>query len=348
MQYRKLGRTGIEVSRLCLGTMTFGSQNTFEEGHAQIDLALDHGINFLDTAEMYPVNPTSPETQGASEACIGEWFEKTGRRGDVVLATKIVGEGFGHIRGGAPINATTLREAVDASLTRLKTDYIDLYQFHWPNRGSYHFRKYWNFDATVQEKGTPQEDILEILQTCDALVKEGKIRTIGLSNDSAWGTMQFLSIAEKHGLPRVVTIQNEYSLLCRIFDTDLAELSHHEDVGLFCYSPLAAGIISGKYQGNVTPPDSRRTKVANLGGRLDGPNWEAATAAYLTVAEKHGLDVCQMALAWCLTRPFMTSAIFGATKHWQLENALKAADLALGQEVLDDIAAANRAHPMPI
>ena len=346
MQYRQLGRTDLSVSTLCLGSMTWGSQNTTEEGHAQIDRALDQGINFIDTAEMYPVNPISAETQGDTETVIGKWFARTGRRGDVILASKVSGAGATGKRGGEPISAEAMRRAIEGSLTRLQTDVIDLYQLHWPNRGSYHFRKYWTYDPTPQSRDDTVAHIREVLETAAALIEEGKIRHLGLSNESAWGTGEFLRIAEAEGLPRVASIQNEYSLLCRIFDLDLMELCHNEDVSLLPFSPLAAGILSGKYQGDATPPGSRRSHVANLGGRIT-PRLEPAVAAYLEIAARHGLDPCQMALAWSVQRPTVASSIFGATSMTQLDNLLAAQDLVLSDAVMEDIQAAHKAHPMP-
>jgi len=276
------------------------------------------------------------ETQGASETVIGDWFEKTGRRNDVVLATKVSGSGYANVRDGAPISAATMREALESSLKRLKTETIDLYQLHWPNRGSYHFRKYWTFDPSAQSVGETPGHILEVLETAAEFVKEGKIRYLGLSNDSSWGTMQFLQIAKENNLPRVATIQNEYNLLYRTFDLDLAELSHHEDVDLFCYSPVAAGILSGKYIGDKTPAGSRRSHVANLGGRYQG-DIDIVTQKYVDIAKRHGLDPCQLALAFCLSRPFMGSTIFGATKMEQVKNAIAAAEVKLSNEVLAEI-----------
>ena len=212
MKFKKLGRTGIEVSEICLGTMTWGNQNSEAEAHEQMDYALSEGVNFFDTAEMYPTNPKLAETQGRTEEYIGSWFRKSGRRNDVVLATKITGDGLKWVRDGAPISASGLRDAVAGSLRRLKTDHIDLYQLHWPNRGSYHFRKCWTYDPSGQDTRRVEADLHETLETLASLVREGKIRAIGLSNETAWGTMQFLRMAEEHGFPRVATIQNEYNL----------------------------------------------------------------------------------------------------------------------------------------
>ena len=346
MKMNPLGRTGMMVSEICLGTMTWGEQNTEAQAHEQMDYALTQGVNFFDTAEMYATPPRA-ETQGRTEEIIGSWFRASGKRNDVILATKMVGDGISWVRDGKGYTRASVMEAVDGSLKRLGIDHIDLYQLHWPNRGSYHFRKHWAFDASKQDKAGTVADIHETLEGLDDAVKAGKIRAVGLSNESAWGTMQFVRLAEAYGLPRVASIQNEYNLICRMFDTDLAELAHHENVGLLAFSPLAAGILSGKYQGDVTPEGSRRSLSPNLGGRW-GPESEAATAAYLGVASKHGLDPSQMAIAFCLTRPFMTSAIIGATTMEQLKIAIGAKDVKLSDEVMDDIATARRAHPLPI
>jgi aryl-alcohol dehydrogenase-like predicted oxidoreductase len=346
MQMTRLGRSDLMVSRLALGTMTWGTQNTAEEAFAQIDMALDHGVNILDTAEMYPTTPLSRETAGRTEAIIGEWLARTGRRGDVLIATKIVGEGNHTVRAGEPIGPETLRIAVEGSLRRLGTDVIDLYQLHWPNRGSYHFRKHWSYAPDAQPRGLDGE-FLAILEALARLRAEGKIRHVGLSNDTAWGTARMLHLAELHGLPRVVSIQNEYSLLCRHFDTDLAELAHHEEVGLLAYSPLAAGLLSGKYRSGARPAGSRATINANLGGRM-GPAADAAVEAYAALAAEHGLDPAQMALAFAASRPFMASVIIGATSLEQLATDLGAAGLALAPEVMAGIDAVRRHHPMPI
>ncbi len=347
MKYNELGRTGVRVSALCLGTMTWGTQNTEAEGHAQIDAALDAGINFIDTAEMYPTTPQSRDTMGRTEEIVGTWIASRGRRDDVILATKVTGEGHSYIRDGAPITPDAIRSALEGSLRRLKTDYVDLYQIHWPNRGSYHFRKNWNFDPSGQDREHVVEDIHATLDALGELVKAGKIRFVGLSNESCWGTCQFLSVAERYALPRVVSIQNEYNLLCRHFDLDLAELSHHEDVGLLAFSPLAGGVLTGKYRDGRIPPGSRRSLNETVGGRYNEYSI-AAVDAYDDVARRHGIDPVRMALAFCLSRPFMTSAIFGATSMEHLHNSLAAADLELEREVLDDIAAVRRRYPMPI
>jgi len=347
MRMTPLGRTGLTVSELCLGTMTFGTQTPEPEAHAQIDRALAAGINFIDTAEMYPVNPVSAETVGGTEAIIGTWnAANPARRGDFILATKHSGEGMMHARNGAPISAETIPQAIEGSLRRLKTDYIDLYQFHWPNRGSYMFRKNWRYDPSGQNREETLANMAECLEALQAQVDKGNIRHFGLSNESAWGTAQWLRLAEEGNWPRVASVQNEYSLLCRLYDTDMAELSVNEDVGLIAFSPLAAGLLTGKYQAGAVPEGSRMSLVPELGGRKT-PRVFDAVAAYLEIAARHGLDPVHMALAWCRTRPFMTSAIFGATHMDQLEHALGAVEVSLSDAVLEEIDAAHKAHPMP-
>lgn len=347
MKMNRLGRTDILVSEICLGTMTWGSQNTADEAFEQMDYALDHGVNFFDTAELYPTTPLSAETYADTERLIGDWFEKTGKRDKVVLATKVAGPGRPYIREGKPVTGAVVRQALDASLKRLKTDYLDLYQIHWPNRGHFHFRGAWNYNPYKQDKAQASSDIAEILEALGDCVKAGKLRAFGLSNETTWGTQKYLSLAEAKGLPRVATIQNEYNLLYRHYDLDLAELSHHEDVGLLAYSPLAGGILSGKYLGGQKPAGSRGSINGDIGGRLV-PQQEAATRAYVELATAHGLDPSSMAIAFCLTRPFMASVIIGATTMNQLKVNIGAADLALSDEVLKEIAKIHREYPMPI
>jgi aryl-alcohol dehydrogenase-like predicted oxidoreductase len=347
MKMNPLGRTNIMVSALCLGSMTWGTQNTEAEGHAQIDLALDRGINFLDTAEMYPVNPLSKETQGDTERVIGSWIKSSGRREDIVLATKVSGEGLKYVRDGAPISPATIKQALDQSLTSLQTDYVDLYQLHWPNRGSYMFRQNWRYDPTSQNTTETEDHMLETLTYLNDMIREGKIRSIGLSNESCWGTMRWLQMAEKHHLPRMASIQNEYSLLCRLYDLDMAEMTHHEQVGLLSFSPLATGLLTGKYSENSQPPAGSRASItSDLGGRTTQRVWPAV-AAYQDIADRFGLDLTAMSLAWCMQRSFMTSTIFGATSLDQMKQSLKAADLILDQQVLTAIDSAHKAHPMP-
>ena len=346
MQRTTLGRTGLEVSRICLGTMTWGGQNDEAEGHAQIDMALDRGVDFLDTAEMYPTNPVRAETVGRTEEIIGAWIARTGRRDDLVIATKIAGPGNPQVRDGAPITPAAVRACVDASLRRLRTDRIDLYQLHWPNRGSYHFRQNWRFDPSGRDTGRIVEDMAAVGEALAGLVAEGKSRAFGLSNETAWGTMQWLRLAETAGAPRVASVQNEYSLLCRLYDTDMAEVSAQEDVTLLAFSPLAAGLLTGKYQGGAVPAGSRLERTPGLSGRVTGRSF-AAIAAYHEVAARHGFDPVQMAIAFTMARPFPAIPIVGATSTAQLDCALGAADLRLSEAALDDIAAVHMAHPMP-
>ena len=346
MKMNKLGRTDLMISELCLGTMTWGTQNTSAEAADQIEMSIDHGINIIDCAEMYPVTPMSKETQGDSERCLGDWVASAGKRGDVLIATKIAGEGNPFLRGGAPITRKTMTEAIEASLERLKTDYIDIYQLHWPNRGSYMFRKNWNFDPSKQNTTETLDNMAEVLDAMDDIQKSGKVRHFGLSNESAWGTTRWVTMAEAMNKPRMVSIQNEYSLLCRLFDTDLAEACHNEDVGLLCYSPLATGLLTGKYQNGAVPEKSRKAIAGNLHGRETKRVW-AAVDAYLAVAAKHDVDPVHMSLAWLRTRPFMASAIFGSTTLAQLEQALTSVNVTLSDECLKDIAETHHEHPMP-
>ncbi|MDA3887506.1 MAG: aldo/keto reductase [Allgaiera sp.] len=346
MKFVQLGRTGLSVSEICLGSMTWGSQNTEAEGHAQLDMAVAAGVNFIDTAEMYPTNPVRTETVGGTEKIIGTWLAKRGKRDDLVIATKITGAGNPHIRDGAPITGANLQSCCEDSLRRLQTDVIDIYQLHWPNRGSYHFRKMWGYDASGQDRAETLAHMHEVLEAAARLIEAGKIRHLALSNETAWGVAQWLRLAEEQGLPRVASVQNEYSLLCRLWDTDMAELSVNEEIPLLSYSPLAAGLLTGKYAGDVTPEGSRRAQSPDLGGRITPYVFEAVSA-YLGIAQHHGLDPVQMALAWQRTRPFPVIPIVGATSAKQLRNVLGAVEVSLSPEVLAEIDAAHRAHPLP-
>ena len=346
MIYKNLGNTNIKVSQLCLGTMTWGSQNSQTDANEQIEISLENGINFLDTAEMYPTTPRSPKTQGRTEKIIGNWFKLSNKREQIVLATKITGKGFSSIRNGDPISISNLRGALEGSLRRLKTDYIDLYQLHWANRGSYHFRQNWQFDPSSQNTLAEKEEMLQLLQELKNLKDEGKIRSIGLSNETAWGTMQFLNIAKSNNLPNIVSIQNEYSLLCRWFDLDMSEICHHENVGLLAFSPLACGILSGKYLREKVPNGSRKSIYSDLGNRFNS-NTNLVADKYIKLAKRYGLDPCQMALSFCLSRPFMTSVIFGSTNKNQLINNIKSINLKLGNEVLNEISKIQKKYPAP-
>ncbi len=346
MIYKNLGNSDIKVSQLCLGTMTWGSQNTQFEANEQIEISLEYGINFLDTAEMYPTTPRSPKTQGRTEEIIGNWLYSSKKRDDVILATKITGKGFTSIRNGESISKNNIRLALEGSLKRLKTDYIDLYQLHWSNRGSYHLRQNWNYNPFKQDTEKETEETYLILKELDLLVKEGKIRCIGLSNETAWGTMQFLKIAEENNFNRIVSIQNEYSILCRLFDLDMSELSHHEKISLLSYSPLACGLLSGKYLNGKIPTGSRKSIYNDLGKR-DTEMVNFAVQDFITISKKHNLDPCQIALAFSLSRPFMTSVIFGATNKKQLINCIESKNLILDNSILEDINIFYRRHPVP-
>ena len=346
MRYNNLGHSEIKVSELCLGSMTWGTQNTPQDALEQLDMALGYGVNFIDTAEMYPTTPLGKDTQGDTERIIGDWIAQSGRRSDVIIATKVSGKGYKNVRNGAPISPASINTAIENSLRSLRTDYIDLYQLHWPNRGSYMFRQNWTYDPTQQDTNATLDHMMEVLQHLDSLCRAGKIRHVGLSNETAWGTMRWLTIAAAHNLPRMVSIQNEYSLLCRLFDLDMAELSHHEGIGLLSFSPLAAGLLSGKYVDGTVPSGSRRSINADLGGRINMHLWPALEG-YLSIAKKHELDPCQMALAWAATRPFMTSQIIGATTKTQLQNALASTSVTLSDDVMRDIQDNYRRYPMP-
>ena len=346
MRYRQLGKSDIQVSEICLGSMTWGTQNSEAEGHDQIDYALEHGINFIDTAELYPSNPMSAKTTGRTEAIVGTWFQTSAKRDQVILASKVTGEGNTDVQNGIDISPQKIRVSLEGSLSRLQTDYIDLYQLHWPNRGSYHFRNNWRYDPSNQDTQKTKEHIYETLEYLGELVAAGKIREIGLSNDTCWGTSQFLQIAEANGFPRVVSLQNEYSLMYRTHDLDLAELSHHEQVGLLPYSPLACGMLTGKYENGARPEGSRLTTNPDLFGRVHDGSWPVIDS-YVSIARKHGIDPAQMAIAFCNQRPFVTSTIIGATSLDQLSVNLGAAALELSEEVLEDIQAVYRRHPIP-
>lgn len=347
MKYNALGRTGMKVSEICLGTMTWGSQNTEQEAHEQMDYSVTKGINFFDTAELYPVTPLSAETQGLTEAYIGTWLKARGKRDDIIIASKVAGPGRPYIRGGSPISPATMRQALEESLQRLQSDYIDLYQLHWPNRGSYAFRQSWTYDPSGQDRKAVPEELLALLETLGDFVKEGKVRAIGVSNDTAWGVMKMLDLAEKAGLPRLASIQNEYNFLYRPFDLDLSEIAHHEDVGLLAYSPLAAGLTTGKYIGGAHPTGSRLTINGDLGGRYTEFQDEAVRA-YAALAKEHGLNLAQMQLAFSLTRPFMTSVIIGATSMDQLRTNIGALDVTLSDAVMKGIGRLHKTFPAPI
>lgn len=346
MKMNPLGRTGLSVSEYCLGTMTFGRQTPPEDAHAQIERALDGGINFVDTAEMYPVNPVRKDSIGRSEEVIGDWFAKSGRRGEVILASKHSGAGS-LARDGEPISSRSIPGTLESSLKRLKTDHIDLYQLHWSNRSTYMFRRNWTFDPSSQNREETIAHMEDCLGALQREVERGTIRAFGLSNESAWGTTQWIEAAKRVGGPRVASLQNEYSLMCRLADTDVAEMCVNEDVGFLPFSPLACGLLSGKYSGGAVPAGSRMTLNPDLGGRMESHRVLGVADVYVDIAKEHGIDPVHMALAWSAQRPFVASSIFGATTLAQLEHALGAMEMTLSDELMAVLDAAHRAHPMP-
>lgn len=344
MNMRRLGRTEMSISALCLGSMTWGEQNTEAEAFEQLDHARAAGINFIDTAEMYPTAPRA-ETFGRTEQIIGNWLAGRGGRDKTVIASKVTGPGprFPYMRDGKPrLNRTHVTAAIEASLKRLRTDYIDLYQLHWPDRGGGSF-------GTLGYKHDPQAEetpIAETLAVLDDLVRAGKVRTIGVSNERPWGVMRFLGLAEAGRGPRIVSIQNPYSLLNRSFETSLAEVATRESCSLLAYAPLGAGTLTGKYLNGQRPAGARRTLWPdNL--RYQGEHADAAVAAYVDLARASGLDPAQMALAFVLSRPFVTSAIIGATTMAQLRNSIAAAQVTLPPDVLAGIESIHRLHTYP-
>lgn len=342
MEYRQLGASDLNVSALCLGTMTFGEQNSEAEAHAQLDLAVSRGVNFIDAAEMYPV-PPSAETQGRTESYIGSWL-KHQPRDKLVVATKIAGpsRGFAWIRNSPRIDRQNLEAAIDSSLKRLQTDYVDLYQIHWPDRYVPMFGAT-SYDASQKHDTVP---IAEQLQVLADLVRAGKVRHVGLSNETPWGVGEFVKCAEKTGLPRVVTVQNAYHLMNRSFETGLAEVCHHARVDLLAYSPLAFGYLTGKY---VVDPNAkgRITQFASFGQRYAKPNVPAATKEYVRIAREAGLTPATMALAFARTRRFTGSVIIGATNLNQLQENLDSAEAGLTAEVLEKIEAVHKVYPNP-
>ncbi|WBU63821.1 aldo/keto reductase [Paracoccus aerodenitrificans] len=351
MNREKLGQSGLDVSAFCLGTMTFGNQTDESDAHAQLDRALDAGITFLDCAEMYPVNPVRTETVGRSEEYIGNWLARIGRRDKVEIATKITGDSA-VVRDGEGITYDSVLRCVEDSLRRLQTDVIDLYQLHWPMRGSYNFRQNWNYDPSGQDRRQNIDHFQEILRAMDTVIHEGKVRHFGLSNETVWGTLRWIDTAERQDAARVVSVQNEYSLICRLYDTDFAELAVNEKVTLLAYSPLAAGLLTGKYQNGAIPEGSRMAAdiasggKGNLGGRKSARVFDAV-AAYHDLAREYGIDPVHMALAWLKTRPFPVVPILGATSLSQLEHQLAGLDTAIPDDLRTAIDDLHRAWPMP-
>ena len=343
MKYRPLGNTDLSLSELTLGTMTWGEQNTEAEAHQQIYMALDAGINCLDVAEMYPVPPKA-ETQGLTEAYLGTWLQKNGQRDRLVVATKVTGPGetFHYLRGGTRLTRQQILDAAEASLKRLQTDYIDLYQIHWPERQTNFFGRL-GYQHVTDELGIPIE---ETLRACEELVSSGKVRHIGISNETPWGMHEYLRLSEQHNLPRIVSVQNPYNLLNRIYEVGLAEMSIREKIGLLAYSPLAFGVLSGKYLQGQRPAKARLTLYERF-QRYTSPMAEQVTAAYVDLANAHGLNPSQMALAFVTQQPFVTSNIIGATTLEQLDVNIGSSDLVLSDEVLDAIEQIHLLQPNP-
>lgn len=351
MEYRPLGRTGIKLSAICLGTMTWGQQNTEAEGHAQMDYALAHGVNFFDTAELYSIPPTR-DTQGSTERIIGSWLKARKNRDKVILASKVCGRNeldwFRDDRSPTRINPRQMREALEKSLKRLGTDYLDLYQLHSPDRPTPWGANPTRFRADDFTPAADETPIRIQLETLQSFIKEGKVRAIGLSNESAWGTMRFLAESDAHGLPRVASIQNAYNLVNRTYETALAEVSMREEVGLLAYSPLGQGFLTGKYLDGARPEGSRTT-LFNRGQRYEKPGTEEAIRDYLDLAREAGLDPATFAIAFATHQPFVASTIIGATTMEQLKIAIAAGDVKLSPDMADKIDAVHqrRGNPAP-
>jgi len=344
MQYKNLSNTDIKVSELCLGTMTWGEQNSEAEAHEQLDYALEQGVNFIDTAEMYPVPPLEA-TQGRTESYIGTWLAQRNCRDKVVIATKVAGKAenwLPYLRGGTNLTRPQIEQAIDDSLKRLQTDYVDLYQLHWPDRKTNFFGQL-GYTHDDEDESTP---LLETLEVLSDLVKAGKIRQIGVSNETPWGVMQFVHLAETQQLPRMVSIQNPYNLLNRTFEVGLAEIAHREQVGLLAYSPLAFGALTGKYLNNARPEKARMTLYKRF-NRYLGDKAETAIQSYVELAQQHDLNPTQMALAYVRSRSFVNSTILGATSLMQLKTNIASAELDLSKEVLAGIEAIHQADTNP-
>jgi len=344
VEYRKLGKTNLDVSVICLGTMTWGEQNTFEEGYEQMDYAVDQGVNFFDTAELYPI-PPKPDTQGKTEECIGNWFKKTGQREKIILASKVAGRApMNWLRGEwTLLDRENIESAIDASLSRLQTDYIDVYQLHWPDRRMSMFGAdglgYKHYEAETIP-------ILETLKVLSDLVKAGKIRYVGVSNETPWGVHEYIRLSETKSLPKIQTIQNPYSLLNRTYEIGLAEMSYRENIGLLAYSPLGFGVLTGKYL-NDMPSKSRLGLFGEWFTRYSNQKCRNATSKYFAVAKKYNMSLCQMALAFVNTRPFVTSNIIGATTMAQLKENIKSIDTELTDEMMGKINLIHINNPNP-
>jgi aryl-alcohol dehydrogenase-like predicted oxidoreductase len=344
MKYRQLGRTNIQVSSICLGSMNWGDQNTEKEGHAQLDCAVEYGVNFIDTAEMYPI-PPKPETYGRTEEIIGTWLKQRSDRDKLIIASKIAppGKNRPYIRGDTnKLDERNIRMAVDASLKRLQTDYIDLYQVHWPERHANNFGQL-NYTHAPARDGTPIAATLEALEN---MVRAGKIRHIGISNETPWGMFQYLNIAEQRSLSRIVSIQNPYNLLNRLFEIYMSEIALREQVGLLAYSPLGFGVLTGKYLDNQRPKGARLTENDGY-KRYRSQTATVMAGKYVQLARDYGLEPAQMALAFILTRPFLASVIIGTSTVEQVRSNIASIDVKLPDEVLKKIDSLNFEQPSP-
>jgi len=344
MNYKKLGTTDLDVSTICLGTMTWGEQNSQEEGFEQMDYSLDQGINFFDAAEMYP-SPCKKETYGETEKIVGNWFDQRKKRDKVILATKISGPGMSYIRGGGPqYTEEKISKAIENSLKRLKTDYIDLYQLHWPERKTNFFGR---LGYEHRDEFNNWNDFGTILIALEKFIKQGKIRFIGLSNETSWGLSKFLEISKLKTLPRMMSVQNPYNLLCRTYEIGLAEISIREKSGLLAYSPLAGGFLTGKYRNNNSPENSRQKLFSDYYTRYSKPNASPVIEKYFNIAKKFNLDFAQMSLKFCEIQPFMTSVIIGATTMEQLKINIESVNVNLNDEIIKDINNVQKLYPNP-
>ena len=343
MNYKKLGNTDLKVSTICLGTMTWGEQNTQAEGFEQMDYALDQGVNFWDTAEIYSI-PPKQETFGDTEVIIGNWFEKTKKRDNVILATKVCGPMREYVRGGGnQFGEKNITEALEGSLKRLKTDCIDLYQLHWPERKTNFFGKL-GYEHDDNSEWSRFEDILGCLKT---FIDQGKIKHVGLSNETSWGLSKFLELSKEQNLPRMLSVQNPYNLLNRTYEVGLAEISVREHAGLLAYSPLACGYLSGKYRENKLPKDSRIARDGNFWTRYQKPNMRMAVDAYYEISKKHNIDMSQMSLKFIEIQPFVTSVIIGATTMEQLKTNIESVHIKLTDEIINEINEVQAIYPNP-
>ncbi|MBS55904.1 MAG: NADP(H)-dependent aldo-keto reductase [Gammaproteobacteria bacterium] len=340
MEYRKLGNTDIDVSVICLGTMSYGEQNTEKEAHEQLDYSLDRGVNFIDTAEMYAI-PPKKETYGKTEELIGTWIKRRGERSKYIIATKVAGPGMEYVRGGSRLSSEHIMKAVESSLKRLQTDYIDLYQVHWPERKSNYFGRL-GYEYS-EDTGIAIE---ETYKAMDKLVRDGKVRYLGISNETPWGINEYLRLEREHGYNKIMSIQNPYSLLNRIYEVGLAEITHRENVGLLAYSPLGFGMLTGKYA-EGTPSDSRLGLYGDWFTRYSNKPSIDAVSKYINLAREFSITPTQLALAFVNSRPFLTSNIIGATKMSQLEENIDSIEVSLNTEILEAIEEIHVSNPNP-